>query len=114
MTETVESGTINGIEYEVFDLTRLNSPDFVGGFYFSAGSTEGEPVAMSEGLTIETIALEGPYATLYLAVEAAVAFIMELDKPNKPNEPIDYAAKCKRRRDDGPTPCLCCPDECAG
>jgi hypothetical protein len=28
--------------------------------------------------------------------------------------PIDYAAKCKRRRTDGPTPCLCCPGECTG
>lgn len=27
---------------------------------------------------------------------------------------IDYAAKCKRRRSDGPTPCLCCPGECTG
>lgn len=25
-----------------------------------------------------------------------------------------YAAKCKRRRTDGPTPCLCCPQECVG
>lgn len=28
--------------------------------------------------------------------------------------PIDYASKCKRRRADGPTPCLCCPGECYG
>lgn len=28
---------------------------------------------------------------------------------------IDYAAKCKRRRTYGPTPCLCCPGgECVG
>lgn len=25
-----------------------------------------------------------------------------------------FMAKCKRRRTDGPTPCLCCPDECVG
>lgn len=25
-----------------------------------------------------------------------------------------YADKCKRRRTDGPTPCLCCPGECTG
>jgi len=28
--------------------------------------------------------------------------------------PFDYAAKCLRLRDDGPTPCLCCPDLCVG
>lgn len=25
---------------------------------------------------------------------------------------VDYAAKCKRRRADGPTPCLMCQGEC--
>lgn len=27
---------------------------------------------------------------------------------------MDYRAKCKRLRTDGPTPCLCCPDLCVG
>lgn len=27
---------------------------------------------------------------------------------------IDYAAKCKRIRKDGPTPCYCCKGECVG
>lgn len=28
--------------------------------------------------------------------------------------PQTYRDKCKRLRTDGPTPCLCCPDECVG
>lgn len=35
--------------------------------------------------------------------------------PNGPRRrPSPYAAKCKRRRTDGPTPCLCCSGECVG
>lgn len=29
-------------------------------------------------------------------------------------ERVPYAEKCKRRRADGSTPCLCCPGECVG
>lgn len=27
---------------------------------------------------------------------------------------VSFREKCKRRRTDGPTPCLCCPGECRG
>lgn len=27
---------------------------------------------------------------------------------------MNYRDKCKRRRSDGPTPCLCCPGACYG
>lgn len=27
---------------------------------------------------------------------------------------VTHRDKCRRRRTDGPTPCLCCPGECVG
>jgi len=71
MTDT---GTVNGIEWEIFDLTKLIQEGFIPGFYYSVGSTEGEE---PEADGIETITLEGPYATAPEAVAAAEQFILQ-------------------------------------
>jgi hypothetical protein len=74
MSATVDNGTVGGIEFEVFDLTKLITSDFVPGFYYSAGDTKGEQV---EEPGTETIALEGPYATREEAAKAAHDFIIQ-------------------------------------
>lgn len=65
------SGEVDGISYEVFDLTKLIAP--IPGFYYSVGSNEGE---VEEPGTV-TIVLEGPYATLEEGITAARDFISQ-------------------------------------
>lgn len=63
-------GSIDGIEYEIHDFTKLVDPGFLPGFYYSVGDLEGE-LTMNEA----AISLEGPYATVEAAIDAATDFI---------------------------------------
>lgn len=64
-----DSGSIDGIEYEIYDFTALQLPDFIPGFYYSIGDLDGD----DDGA--ETIVLEGPYYSVATAIEAATDFI---------------------------------------
>lgn len=62
----------------------------------------------------------GPRLWLWFAIDWAIILILAVglyfEREPVPYTPFhpDYASKCKRRRLNGPTPCLCCEGECVG
>jgi hypothetical protein len=72
MTQASE-GSIDGVPYEIYDLTQLDKPGFVAGYYYTAGDTDGEP----EQDDTVAVTLEGPFATKDAAIAAAQKFILD-------------------------------------
>jgi hypothetical protein len=72
-----ETGSYGFVPYEIHDLTLLKQDGIIPGFYFSVGTADGEPVEHTVDGAIETIELEGPYATREEVITAVEQFILD-------------------------------------
>jgi hypothetical protein len=61
-------GSIDGVPYEIYDLSGIIREGVVPGFYYTAGEDFEEDAS---------VALEGPFATKDEAIEAAQKFILD-------------------------------------
>jgi hypothetical protein len=67
---SIDEGSIDGVSFEIYDLSGFEMQGFAPGFYYTAGDNDEENPT-------QAVILEGPFATSELAIAAAQKFIFD-------------------------------------